>query len=158
MPDEGNLDPGCSRLHHDEYETSGASSRTSSRPTLNQMERWGRSLGEWGTRMLSGTTLPQEGKTYIRSKWDCRCSPKDVSARTFKRTAKGTSALTISFKGPVLDFCAFTNIMQSNNFSTEGNCNVFYNECWHFRAKWILTQVWWSLSGWCGVASFSVPC
>lgn len=23
MPDEGNLDPGCSRLHHDEYETSG---------------------------------------------------------------------------------------------------------------------------------------
>lgn len=40
MPDEGNLDPGCSRLHHDEYETSGASSRTSSRPTLNQMERW----------------------------------------------------------------------------------------------------------------------
>lgn len=39
MPDEGNLDPGCSRLHHDEYETSGASSRTSSRPTLNQMER-----------------------------------------------------------------------------------------------------------------------
>lgn len=23
MPDEGNLDPGCSRLHHDGYETSG---------------------------------------------------------------------------------------------------------------------------------------
>lgn len=23
MPDEGNLDPGCSRLHHDEYEASG---------------------------------------------------------------------------------------------------------------------------------------
>ena len=38
MPDEGNLDPGCSRLHHDEYETSGASSCTSSRPTLNQKE------------------------------------------------------------------------------------------------------------------------
>ena len=38
MPDEGNLDPGCSRLHHDEYETSGASSRTSSRQTLNQMK------------------------------------------------------------------------------------------------------------------------
>lgn len=46
MPDEGNLDPGCSRLHHDEYETSRASSRTSSRSTLNQMERWGWSLRE----------------------------------------------------------------------------------------------------------------
>lgn len=39
MPGEGNLDPGCSRLHHDEYEASGASSRTSTHPTLNQMER-----------------------------------------------------------------------------------------------------------------------
>lgn len=23
MPDDGNLDPSCSRLHHDEYETNG---------------------------------------------------------------------------------------------------------------------------------------
>lgn len=60
---------------------------------------------------------------------NCRCSPKDVSSRTFKRTAKGTPALTISFKGPALDFCAFTNVMHSNNFSTGGNCGVFYNEC-----------------------------
>lgn len=148
MPDEGNLDPGCSRLHHDGYETSGASSRTSSRPTLNQRERPGRSWG--GMRNMNAVRdNPSAGKKDVhqdlmgpREDGNCRYSPKVGVYGHLQWLQSALLHLTISFEGPVLDFCDFTNIMHSSN-SFDRICNVFYNDGWHFRTKWILTQVWW---------------
>lgn len=37
----------------------------------------------------------------------------------------------------------FKKVIHSNNILTRRHCNVFYKECWHFRAKCILTQVGW---------------
>lgn len=59
MPDDGNLDPSCSRLHHDEYETNGGliTHLQSLNPQSNREVR-----AELGT-MRTGTTVAQQRRT-----------------------------------------------------------------------------------------------
>lgn len=138
MPDEGNLDPGCSRLHHDEYETSGASSCTSSRPTLNQMERQGWSLGRM-RNMNAVRDNGSTGKKDIHQEWKGteRVWGQKWQIPSKTCSTKGTSALTTSFERLFLDFCHFTNNTRSNKFTLR-NSTIF---C-HFQGKLIQMPAW----------------
>lgn len=78
MPDEGNLDPGCSRLHHDEYETSGG--LITHLQSLNSQSNgrgeggasgWGWGVG--GVRNVNAIRDDSSAATaYIRSKGEGR--------------------------------------------------------------------------------------
>lgn len=70
MPDEGNLDPGCSRLHHDEYETSGG--LITHLQSLNSQSNGrgeGGASGGGGVRNVNAIRDDSSAeKAYIRSK------------------------------------------------------------------------------------------
>lgn len=67
MPDDGNLDPRCSRLHHDEYETNGGliTHLQSLNPQSNREVR-----AELGT--MRNRDDCRAAKTYVGNKWERR--------------------------------------------------------------------------------------
>lgn len=135
MPDEGNLDPGCSRLHHDEYETSGGlithlQSLNSQSNGRGEGGASGRGVGGWGTRTLSGTTPLQRRRTSVVKgrEGSEELKKKQVFWERFERNEL--------YMDPKRQFLLWplplkalvseqTNVIHSKDFSTWRHCNTF---------------------------------